>query len=88
MSTTLALVRVDRIFSFGCISSIVRYEKQEGDIELQKLGDRIVVLKKLEQSHAEVCRRLRQDIGYYINQKQQLIAFIEVFKLKHIFLVS
>jgi hypothetical protein len=58
----------------------IQYQKQEGDIELQKLGDRVVELKKLEQSHAEVCRRLQQEIGYYIKQKQQLIAFIEAFK--------
>ena len=37
-------------------------------------------LKRLEQSHAEACSRLQQDIGYYINQKQQLIAFVEGFK--------
>jgi hypothetical protein len=37
-------------------------------------------LKKLEQSHSEVCNRLEQDIGYYNNQKQQLIAFVEGFK--------
>jgi len=58
----------------------IQYQKQEGDIELQKLGDRVVELKKLEQSHAEVCRRLQQEIGYYIKQKQRLIAFIEAFK--------
>jgi cytidylate kinase len=58
----------------------IQCQKQEGDIELQRVGDRIVELKKLEQSHAEVCRRLQQEIGYYINQKQQLIAFVEAFK--------
>jgi hypothetical protein len=58
----------------------IQYQKQEGDIELQKLGDRIVELKKMEQSHAEVCRRLQQEIGYHINQKQELIAFVEGFK--------
>jgi hypothetical protein len=58
----------------------VQYKNQESLIELQKLGNRIVELKKLEQSHAEVCRRLQQDIKYYINQKEQLIAFVEGFK--------
>jgi hypothetical protein len=57
-----------------------QYEKQESITELQKLSNRIVDLKKLEQSHAEVCSRLQQDIGYYINEKQQLIAFVEGFK--------
>jgi hypothetical protein len=51
-----------------------------GNIEVQKLSNRIVDLKKLEQSHAEVCSRLQQDIGYHINQKEQLIAFVEGFK--------
>ena len=37
-------------------------------------------LKKLEQSHAEACRRLQQDMKYYIDQKGQLIAFVEGFK--------
>ena len=47
----------------------IQYQKQEGDIELQRVGDRIVELKKLEQSHAEVCRRLQQEIGDTISMK-------------------
>ena len=37
-------------------------------------------LKRLEQSHSETCSRLQQDIEYYINQKEQQIAFVEGFK--------
>ena len=58
----------------------IQYKRQEAKIELQKLSNRIVDLKKLEQSHSETCSRLQQDIGYYIDQKQQLIAFVEGFK--------
>jgi transposase len=58
----------------------IQCQKQEANIELQKRSNRIVDLKKLEQSHTEACSRLQQDIGYYINQKEQLIAFVEGFK--------
>jgi chromosome segregation ATPase len=58
----------------------IQYKRQECNIELQRLSNRILDLKKLEQSHSEVCNRLEQDIGYYNNQKQQLIAFVEGFK--------
>jgi chromosome segregation ATPase len=58
----------------------IQYQKQEANIEIEKLRDQIVELKKLERSHSEACSRLQQDIGYHIDQKQQIIAFIEGFK--------
>jgi hypothetical protein len=58
----------------------IQYQKQESIIELQKQSNQIVDLKKLEQSHTEACRRLQQDMKYYIDQKEQLIAFVEGFK--------
>jgi predicted transcriptional regulator len=59
---------------------LVKNEVATSQYEKQKLSNRIVDLKRLEQSHSEACSRLQQDIGYYINEKQQLIAFVEGFK--------
>jgi hypothetical protein len=59
---------------------LVKNEVATSQYEKQKLSNRIVDLKKLEQSHAEACRRLQQDMRYYIDQKGQLIAFVEGFK--------
>ena len=50
---------------------LVKNEVATSQYEKQKLSNRIVDLKRLEQSHTEVCSRLQQDIGYYINQKEQ-----------------
>jgi chromosome segregation ATPase len=58
----------------------IEYKKEESTTEIQNLSNHIVDLKRLEQSHTEACSRLQQDIGYYINQKEQLIAFVEGFK--------
>ena len=58
----------------------VKNEVETSQYENQKLSNHIVDLKRLEQSHTEACSRLQQDIGYYINQKEQLIAFVEGFK--------
>jgi hypothetical protein len=58
----------------------VKNEVETSRYEKQKLSNRIVDLKKLEQSHTEACRRLQQDMKYYINQKEQLIAFVEGLK--------
>ena len=59
---------------------LVKNEVATSQYVKQKLSNRIVDLKKLEQSHAEACRRLQQDMRYYIDQKGQLIAFVEGFK--------
>jgi regulator of replication initiation timing len=59
---------------------LVKNEVATSQYEKQKLSNRIVDLKRLEQSHTETCSRLQQDIGYYINEKLQLIAFVEGFK--------
>jgi regulator of replication initiation timing len=59
---------------------LVSNEVATSQYEKQKLSNRIVDLKKLEQSHSEACSRLQQDMEYYINQKEHLIAFVEGFK--------
>jgi predicted transcriptional regulator len=59
---------------------LVKNEVAASQYEKQKLSNRIVDLKWLEQSHTETCSRLQQDIGYYVNQKEQLIASVEGFK--------
>jgi predicted transcriptional regulator len=58
----------------------IQYQKQEYIIEVQKQSNRIVDLKRLEQSHTEACSRLQQDMRYHINEKEQIIASVEGFK--------
>jgi chromosome segregation ATPase len=58
----------------------IQYQKQEANIEIEKLSDRIVDLKKLQHSYAEACSRLQQDMEYYIDKKEQIIASVEAFK--------
>jgi transcriptional regulator len=58
----------------------IQYQEQESIIELQKRSNQIVDLKRLEQSHSDTCSRLQQDMRYYINEKEQIIASVEGFK--------